>query len=72
MLYGNLLTSHKDVTQFRTKSFGFYNELSQIYAKDRATEKDAQIAVDILEDTALEENIEINEGTEHESQFELG
>ncbi|XVF64458.1 hypothetical protein PTKIN_Ptkin09bG0171500 [Pterospermum kingtungense] len=43
-----------------------------IYAKDRATKKDAQTAVDIHEDTALEENIEINEGTEHESQFELG
>ncbi|XVF43690.1 hypothetical protein PTKIN_Ptkin02bG0061000 [Pterospermum kingtungense] len=63
---------HKDVVQFRTRSFCFYNELSQIYAKDKATGKDTQTAADILEDIALEENIEINKGTEHESQFELG
>ncbi|XVF52890.1 hypothetical protein PTKIN_Ptkin05aG0054800 [Pterospermum kingtungense] len=57
VVWESYLTSHKDAAQFRTRSFDFYNELSQIYAKDRATGKDAQIAADILEDIALEENI---------------
>ncbi|XVF63723.1 hypothetical protein PTKIN_Ptkin09bG0108900 [Pterospermum kingtungense] len=71
-VWESYLSSHKDASQFRTRSFCFYNELSQIYAKDRATGQDAQTAADILEDIALEENAEINEGTEHESQFEFG
>ncbi|XVF59148.1 hypothetical protein PTKIN_Ptkin07bG0252500 [Pterospermum kingtungense] len=71
-VWESYITSHKDAAQFRTRSFCFYNELSHIYAKDRATGQDAQTAADILEDIALEENVEINEGTEHENQFELG
>ncbi|XVF41877.1 hypothetical protein PTKIN_Ptkin01aG0316000 [Pterospermum kingtungense] len=70
-VWESYITSHKDAVQFRTRFFCFYNELSQIYAKDRATGQNAQTAADILEDIALEENVEINEGTEHESQFEL-
>ncbi|XVF44194.1 hypothetical protein PTKIN_Ptkin02bG0101300 [Pterospermum kingtungense] len=42
-----------------------------IYSKDRAIGQDAQSTAYILEDITLEENVEINEGTEHESQFEL-
>ncbi|XP_007036788.2 PREDICTED: uncharacterized protein At2g29880 [Theobroma cacao] len=42
--------SHKEAAPFRRKSFPFFNELSIIYARDRATGKDAQTAVDILEE----------------------
>ncbi|XVF44655.1 hypothetical protein PTKIN_Ptkin02bG0141300 [Pterospermum kingtungense] len=71
-VWESYIASHKDVAQFRTRSFCFYNELSLIYDKDRVTGQDAQTATDILEDITLEENAEINEGTEHESRFEFG
>ncbi|WRX26280.1 Myb/SANT-like domain - like 10 [Theobroma cacao] len=44
------IQSHKEATPFRRKSFPFFNELSIIYARDRATGKDAQTAADILEE----------------------
>ncbi|MFQ6665668.1 hypothetical protein Gotur_032319 [Gossypium turneri] len=42
--------SHKEVDQFRHRSFPYYDQLTTIYAKDRATGKDAQTAVDVLEE----------------------
>ncbi|XVF47290.1 hypothetical protein PTKIN_Ptkin03bG0098000 [Pterospermum kingtungense] len=71
-VWESYISSLKNAAQFRTRSFFFYNKLSQIYAKDKATGQDTQTAVDILVDIALKENVEINESTEHESQFELG
>ncbi|KAJ8768155.1 hypothetical protein K2173_021095 [Erythroxylum novogranatense] len=63
--------NHKDAAQFRRKSFPFYNELTGIYGKDRATENDAQIAVDILEEMERQEGVgESNEGGE--DQYEHG
>ncbi|MBA0779997.1 hypothetical protein Gotri_004150, partial [Gossypium trilobum] len=41
--------SHKEADQFRHRSFPYYDQLTTIYAKDRATGKDAQIVVDIIE-----------------------
>ncbi|XVF56341.1 hypothetical protein PTKIN_Ptkin06aG0112000 [Pterospermum kingtungense] len=54
--------SHKDAAPFRTRSFHFFNELCQIYAKDRASGKDAQTAVDIIEEIQTEGNDELNDG----------
>ncbi|MBA0749207.1 hypothetical protein Gogos_003159 [Gossypium gossypioides] len=36
--------SHKEANQFRHRSFPYYDQLTAIYAKDKATGKDAQIA----------------------------
>ncbi|XVF16939.1 hypothetical protein REPUB_Repub10bG0074100 [Reevesia pubescens] len=68
----SLFPSHKDAAQFKTRSFSFYGELSKIYAKDRATGKDAQTAADILEEIE-EEGIEgINQGIGDECETEHG
>ncbi|MFQ6666150.1 hypothetical protein Gotur_032624 [Gossypium turneri] len=42
--------SHKEAGQFRHRSFPYYNQLTAIYAKDRATGKDAQTAADVIEE----------------------
>ncbi|XVF66593.1 hypothetical protein PTKIN_Ptkin10aG0049700 [Pterospermum kingtungense] len=54
--------SHKDAALFRTRSFHFFNELSQIYAKDHATGKDAQTTADIIEEIHIAGNDEGNDG----------
>ncbi|MBA0767222.1 hypothetical protein Gotri_016139 [Gossypium trilobum] len=41
--------SHKAVGQFRHHSFSYCDQLTSIYAKDRAIGKDAQTAADIVE-----------------------
>ncbi|MBA0634817.1 hypothetical protein Godav_025806 [Gossypium davidsonii] len=41
--------SHKIVSQFRHRSFPFYDQLTSIYAKDRATGKVAQTIAYIVE-----------------------
>ncbi|XP_052878904.1 uncharacterized protein LOC128285455 [Gossypium arboreum] len=47
--------SHKEATQFRHRSFPYYDQLTAIYAKDRATGKDAQTAADIIEEINVED-----------------
>ncbi|MFQ6635184.1 hypothetical protein Gotur_010587, partial [Gossypium turneri] len=47
--------SHKEVGQFKHRSFPYYDQLTAIYAKDRATGKDAQIAADIIEEIDVED-----------------
>ncbi|MFQ6670584.1 hypothetical protein Gotur_035448 [Gossypium turneri] len=42
--------SHKEADQFRYRSFPYYDQLTAIYVKDRATGKDAQSTVDIIEE----------------------
>ncbi|MFQ6645636.1 hypothetical protein Gotur_020448, partial [Gossypium turneri] len=42
--------SHKLAGQFRHLSFPYYDQLTSIYAKDRAIGKNAQTAVDIVEE----------------------
>ncbi|MFQ6622606.1 hypothetical protein Gotur_003029 [Gossypium turneri] len=49
------ISSHKAADQFRHRSFPYYDQLTSIYAKDRATEKDAQIAADIVEEIDVED-----------------
>ncbi|XP_007022380.2 PREDICTED: uncharacterized protein At2g29880 [Theobroma cacao] len=41
LVWDSYIISHKDAAQFRKRSFPFFNELSDIYAKDRATIQDA-------------------------------
>ncbi|MBA0735520.1 hypothetical protein Gogos_019361 [Gossypium gossypioides] len=45
---GQSFTIHKEAAQFKTRSFPYYEQLTSIYAKDRATGKYAQIAVNIF------------------------
>ncbi|KAH1081841.1 hypothetical protein J1N35_021602 [Gossypium stocksii] len=47
--------SHKEAGQFKRRNFLYYDQLTFIYAKDRATEKDAQIAADIVEEIDVED-----------------
>ncbi|MBA0812869.1 hypothetical protein Gohar_026800, partial [Gossypium harknessii] len=54
---------HKLAGQFRHLSFPYYDQLTSIYAKDRAIGKNAQTAVDIVEeidakDVATTNNLE--------------
>ncbi|MFQ6626261.1 hypothetical protein Gotur_004642, partial [Gossypium turneri] len=47
--------SQKEVGQFKHRSFSYYDQLTAIYAKDRATRKDGQIAADIIEEIYVED-----------------
>ncbi|MBA0779681.1 hypothetical protein Gotri_003900, partial [Gossypium trilobum] len=42
--------SHKEASQFRHRTFPYYDQLTAIYAKDKATGKDAQTAATIIEE----------------------
>ncbi|MBA0699342.1 hypothetical protein Goari_000989 [Gossypium aridum] len=46
---------YKATGQFRHRSFPYYDQLTSIYAKDRATGKDAQTIVDIVEEIDSED-----------------
>ncbi|MBA0862909.1 hypothetical protein Goshw_014104, partial [Gossypium schwendimanii] len=52
--------SHKEADQFRHRSFPYYDQLTTIYTKDRATGKDAQIVVDIIEKIDAEDVVTAN------------
>ncbi|XVF83706.1 hypothetical protein PTKIN_Ptkin16aG0512600 [Pterospermum kingtungense] len=53
----NMVTAEdSDAAPFRTRRFHFFNELCEIYGKDRATGKDAQSAADIVEEIQNEDN----------------
>ncbi|MBA0632708.1 hypothetical protein Godav_001402 [Gossypium davidsonii] len=47
--------SHKVAGQFRHHSFSYYDQLTSIYAKDRAIEKYAQTATDIIKEINVED-----------------
>ncbi|XP_031108634.1 uncharacterized protein LOC116013118 [Ipomoea triloba] len=63
-IWDSYLTSHKEATTFRTRSFKFYNELSAIYSKDRATGKDTQTTDDVVEEIQAEEQNDIRVDTD--------
>ncbi|MFQ6621615.1 hypothetical protein Gotur_002965 [Gossypium turneri] len=46
---------YKEAGQFKHRSFPYYDQLTAIYAKDRATEKDAQTTADIIEEIDVED-----------------
>ncbi|PPD86973.1 hypothetical protein GOBAR_DD16084 [Gossypium barbadense] len=62
-VWDSYLKSHKEAGQFRHRSFPYYNQLTAIYAKDRATGKDAQTAANVLEEINAEDvpSADINE-----------
>ncbi|PPD89530.1 hypothetical protein GOBAR_DD13516 [Gossypium barbadense] len=49
-VWESYLKSHKEGAQFRFRTFPYYDQLTTIYARDRATGKDAQTAADVLEE----------------------
>nr|KJB11819.1 hypothetical protein B456_002G2175002 [Gossypium raimondii] len=54
-IWESYVKSHKEASQFRHRSFPYYNQLTAIYARDRATGKDAQTATDVLEEIHCED-----------------
>ncbi|KAH1073172.1 hypothetical protein J1N35_025500 [Gossypium stocksii] len=46
---------YKEAGQFKHRSFPYCDQLTAIYAKDRATGKDAQTAADIIEEINVED-----------------
>ncbi|XP_040952466.1 uncharacterized protein [Gossypium hirsutum] len=50
VVWDSYLKSHKDAAQFKHRVFPYYDQLTAIYARDRATRKDAQTAADVLEE----------------------
>ncbi|PPD86965.1 hypothetical protein GOBAR_DD16092 [Gossypium barbadense] len=62
-VWDSYVKSHKEASQFRHRSFPYYNQLTAIYARDRATGKDAQTAADVLEEIHVEDErtTEMNE-----------
>ncbi|MBA0881390.1 hypothetical protein Goshw_027386, partial [Gossypium schwendimanii] len=57
VVWNSYISSHKTSGQFRHHSFPYYDQLTSIYAKDRATRKDAQTAADIVEEIDAEETV---------------
>ncbi|MFQ6665204.1 hypothetical protein Gotur_032014, partial [Gossypium turneri] len=49
-VWNSYLNSHKEAGQFRHRSFPYYDQLTAIYARDRATGKDAQTGADVIEE----------------------
>ncbi|XP_052479688.1 uncharacterized protein At2g29880-like [Gossypium raimondii] len=66
-VWNSYLDSHKEAGQFKHRSFPYYDQLTAIYARDRATGKDAQTAADVIEEINVQDvpttdiNEEINE-----------
>ncbi|MBA0832550.1 hypothetical protein Goarm_016937, partial [Gossypium armourianum] len=54
VVWNSHISSHKKAGQFRHHSFSYYDQLTSIYAKDRATGKDAQTTIDIVEEIDAE------------------
>ncbi|MFQ6656771.1 hypothetical protein Gotur_026730, partial [Gossypium turneri] len=47
--------SHKEADQFKHRSFPYYDQLTAIYAKDRATGKDAETTANIIKEIDVED-----------------
>ncbi|PPD79862.1 hypothetical protein GOBAR_DD23202 [Gossypium barbadense] len=54
-VWNSYINSHKEAGQFKHRSFPYYDQLIAIYAKDRATGKDAQTVTDIIEEIDVED-----------------
>ncbi|MBA0712611.1 hypothetical protein Golax_011698, partial [Gossypium laxum] len=59
--------SHKEAGQFKHRSFLYYDQLTAIYAKDRATRKDVQTVVDIIKEINVKDVATTN--THEEKRF---
>ncbi|XP_040944117.1 uncharacterized protein At2g29880-like isoform X2 [Gossypium hirsutum] len=62
-VWNSYLNSYKKAGQFRHRSFPYYDQLTAIYARDRATGKDAQTAADVIEEINVQDvpTTDINE-----------
>ncbi|XP_028802254.1 uncharacterized protein At2g29880-like isoform X1 [Neltuma alba] len=49
-VWDEYVKAHKEAAKFRNKSFSYYDELHDMFGKDRATGKDAQTCEDVLEE----------------------
>ncbi|KAA3473974.1 Chaperone DnaK [Gossypium australe] len=54
-VWNSYISSHKAVGQFRHRGFSYYDQLTSIYAKDRAIGKYAQTTADIVEEIDVED-----------------
>ncbi|MBA0749210.1 hypothetical protein Gogos_003161 [Gossypium gossypioides] len=54
-VWNSYISSHKAIDQLRHHIFPYYDQLTSIYAKDRAIGKDAQTATDIVEEIDVED-----------------
>ncbi|KAG8497115.1 hypothetical protein CXB51_008316 [Gossypium anomalum] len=54
-VWNSYINSHKEVAQFKHCSFPYYDQLTTIYAKDRAIGKDAQTAANIIKEIDAED-----------------
>ncbi|PPD81812.1 hypothetical protein GOBAR_DD21263 [Gossypium barbadense] len=54
-VWESYVKSHKEASQFRHRSFPYYNQLTAIYARDRAIGKDIQTTADVLEEIHAED-----------------
>ncbi|MFQ6651488.1 hypothetical protein Gotur_023796, partial [Gossypium turneri] len=54
-VWSSYISSHKAFGQFRHRSFPYYDQLTSIYAKERATRKDAQTVANIVEEIDAED-----------------
>ncbi|XP_052476371.1 uncharacterized protein At2g29880-like [Gossypium raimondii] len=62
-VWNSYLNSHKEAGQFRHRSFPYYDQLTAIYARDRATGRDALTAADVIEEINVQDvpTTDINE-----------
>ncbi|KAL1104657.1 hypothetical protein V6Z11_D04G080500 [Gossypium hirsutum] len=76
-VWNSYLNSHKEAGQFRHRSFPYYDQLTAIYARDRATGKDAQTTADVIEEINVQDvpttyiNEERNEFYDSEADVSL-
>ncbi|KAK5819918.1 hypothetical protein F383_25057 [Gossypium arboreum] len=63
-VWNSYINSHKEAAQFRHRSFPYYDQFTAIYAKDRATGKDTQTTVDIIEEIDVEDVVATNTNKE--------
>ncbi|MBA0550564.1 hypothetical protein Golob_021499, partial [Gossypium lobatum] len=50
VVWNSYISRHKEAGQFRHRSFPYYDQLTTIYAKDRAIEKNTHTTTDIVEE----------------------
>ncbi|MFQ6653206.1 hypothetical protein Gotur_024723 [Gossypium turneri] len=62
--------SHKEAVQFRRRTFPYYDQLIAIYARDRATGKDAQTVADVLEEINADDVPTTNMNKERNSFYD--
>ncbi|MBA0839534.1 hypothetical protein Goarm_005246 [Gossypium armourianum] len=55
-MWDEFLKRNKNANPFKTRTLPYFEDLSMIYGKDRATRKDTQTTIGVIEDLEREEN----------------